>query len=1630
MIRNKTITRRRSMIQRPALLGLAFALTTTLSAQLVVAPQTNLQQLATTITGPGVTISNPVINCHAQGYGTFTYSGNTLGLDAGVLLTSGKIADAVGPNNVENKSFEQGTGGNSLLNVVTGRSTRDACLFEFDIIPSGDSLRFNFVLGSEEYNEWVGSQYNDVFGFFISGPGITGDAGIGNDHNIALVPGTNQAVTINNVNNGSNSAHYYDNAGGQHIQYDGLTRGLYAESAVHPCQTYHLKLVVADASDRKFDSGVFIERIRSNQVVMTSHTVNGTADMVEGCNPGWVEFTRPVAQPTPLNLTYFLHGTATNGTDYTAVGNVNPAVAKTITIPANETTARVNVNPIADGIAEGTEHLLFILGNPLCPAQNLDSLAFEINDTLVATLSPATAYICRGDSIQLHVNGGANYAWNPSATLSSATSAHPWAKPLTTTTYTVVVTDGTCTRTMSRQVRVSNVQLTATNTRPLCHGASNGALNLTVSGGAAPYTFNWTGPNGFTATTEDLINIGAGTYTVVVTDGIGCTRTQSYNVGSPAELTGTLTPSIQPFGENIACNGGSTGTLSLALTGGTAPYSINWTGPNGFTSTNQNLSGLRAGMFNVSVSDANGCTFTSGFNMTEPTVIAPVINGVSHVGCFGVNTGEATVEVGGGLLPYSYNWNSSPAQNTATATGLAPGNYMVTVTDGYGCAKSVSTTITGPSTALSTSAGSTTHVSCFGGSNGAATVGASGGTAPYAFAWNTTPVQHTATATDLTAGTWTCTVTDANGCTATRNVTITQPAAALAAGIGAQTNVNCFGGNTGNATISVTGGTAPYGYAWNTTPAQNSATANNLAAGTWTCTITDAKGCTTTQSVTITQPAAPLATSTDAQTNVNCFGGNTGNATIGVTGGTAPYTYAWNTTPAQNSATANNLISGTWTCTVTDANGCTTTRNITITQPAAALATSIGTQTNVSCLGGNSGAATVNVTGGTAPYTYNWNTTPAQNSATASGLTAGTWACTVTDANGCSTTRNVIITQPAAALAGSLGARTNVSCFGGSTGSATVSASGGTAPYTYSWNTTPAQNTATATGLTAGTWTCTITDAKGCTTTQNATITQPAAALAASLTSQSDAGCFGVNTGSATVAAEGGTAPYTYNWNTTPAQSGATANNLPAGTWTATITDAKGCTITQSVTITQPTGSLSTSIGAQTNVGCFGGNTGSATITASGGTAPYTYGWNTTPAQNTATATGLAAGTWTCTVTDANGCSTVRSVTITQSAAALSTAIDAQTSVHCFGGNTGSATISASGGTAPYTYAWNTTPVRSTATANGLTAGIWTCTVTDANGCTTARNVTITQPAAALAGSLSAQTNVHCFGGNTGAATITANGGTAPYSYAWNTTPAQSASTATGLAAGTWTCTITDARGCTTTQSVTITQPAAALAASISAQTNVSCFGGNTGSATINAAGGTAPYTYSWNTTPVQSSATANTLAAGTWTCTVTDANGCTTTRSVTITQPTAALAASLSAQTDVNCFGATTGNATASATGGTAPYSYAWNTTPAQGTATANNLAAGTWTCTITDAKGCTTTQSVTIAQPGAALSANIAAQTNVNCFGGNTGSATITATGGTMPYSYNWNTTPAQSGATANNLRAGTWTCTITDA
>ena len=1212
------------------------------------------------------------------------------------------------------------------------------------------------------------------------------------------------------------------------------------------------------------------------------------------------------------------------------------------------------------------------------------------------------------------------YLWTPFFGLDDPTLPNPVATTNAIRTYTLNVTDviSGCAPVIISVVVTVNPLPTAYNVTGAdyyCFGTPG--ITLTLSGSQIGVNYQLYKNAAIFGAVKPGTGVGlnwpglfTGTYTVKAANPVSlCVNDMN---GSVTVTENPLISIVSVIGADPSCSATSDGAIQINASGGTGALSYSINGGTSFQSS-PIFSNLPGDTYNIVVKDIQGCTATGVKILTQPSAVLGSISSQTNVSCYGGSDGSVTILASGGTGPYTYNIDGGGFSGSDLFTGLTAGPHTVMVRDNNLCFVFVNATITQP-TALTVT---TTHVNvlCFGNSTGTATATPAGGTGPYTYSWSTLPVQTNALATGLTAGNYTVTVTDNKGCTATSGVTIIQPSAALTLTT-TQVNVLCFGNSTGSAIVIPSGGTAPYTYSWNTLPVQTTATATGLVAGPYIVTVTDINGCTATASVTITQPAAAL-TATTTQVNVLCFGNSTGSATAIPAGGTMPYTYSWNTVPGQTAATAINLAAGPYTVTVKDANNCTTTANVIITQPAAAL-TVTTSQVNVLCFGNSTGSATATPAGGTAPYTYSWNTIPVQTTATATGLIAGSYTVTVTDNKGCTANANVTITQPTLLTVST--SQVNVLCNGNSTGTATATPAGGKAPYTYSWNTIPVQTTATATGLAAGAYMVTVTDNNGCTVTANVTITQPTVLTVS--TTQVNVLCFGNATGSTTAAPGGGTTPYTYSWNTIPVQTTATAINITAGSYTVTVRDANNCTTTANVIITQPAAALTLTT-THTNVLCNGNSTGSATVTPAGGTVPYTYSWNTVPVQTTATATGLPAGSYTVTVTDNNGCIATVNVTITQPA--VLTVNISQTNVNCFGNSTGTATATPAGGVAPFSYSWNTIPVQTTATATGLIAGSYTVTVTDDNGCISTANVTITQPAAPLTVTTT-QVDVLCFGNSTGSATATPAGGTVPYTYSWNTVPVQSTATAINISAGGYTVTITDSKGCTATANVNISQPAAPLTLTTS-QTNVNCFGNSTGTATVIPAGGTAPYTYSWNTIPVQTTATANNLTAGSYTVTVKDANNCTTTANVIITQPAAALTIT-TIQVNVLCFGNSTGTATATPAGGTAPYTYSWSTLPVQTNALATGLTAGNYTVTVTDNKGCTATANVTIVQPSAALTLTTT-QVNVLCFGNSTGSATVIPAGGTMPYSYSWNTFPIQITPTATGLSASSYTVTVTD-
>jgi len=671
---------------------------------------------------------------------------------------------------------------------------------------------------------------------------------------------------------------------------------------------------------------------------------------------------------------------------------------------------------------------------------------------------------------------------------------------------------------------------------------------------------------------------------------------------------------------NVSCSGQSDASATVTVTGGTGAYTYAWSPSGGTAAT---ATGLSVGNYSVLITDAVGCSLNKNFTINQPSILAAT---TSQINATCVVGGQASVTPSGGTTPYTYLWSNG--ETTQTVTNLAAGNYSTTITDANGCAITKNFTITTINTLVATV--SQTDVLCNGSNTGTATVVPSGAPGPFTYVWAPTG-GNAATATGLTAGNYSVTITSANGCSIVKNFTITEPTAIVVTP--SQTNISCNGGANGSASVVVTGGTGAYTYVW-APSGGTAATASGLTAGTYTVTISDANLCQTTQSFTLTEPAALVAT--PSQTNVSCNGGSNGSATVSVTGGTGAYTYIWSPTGG-TAATATGLAAGTYTVTVTDANSCTRTETITISQPDQLIA-SIGNQTAVSCKGENNGSATINVTGGTGTYNYVWSPSGG-TAATATELSPGNYNVTVTDANGCTTSQNFVIAEPAQLVA-SVGNQNNVSCFNGTNGSASVVVIGGTGAYTYAW--APSGGTAAiASGLTAGTYTVTISDANLCQTTQSFTLTEPAALVATP--SQTNVSCNGGSNGSATVSVTGGTGAYTYIWSPTGGTA-ATASGLAAGTYTVTVQDANTCQTTATVTITEPAILAATT--SQVNVSCSGQSDASATVTVTGGTGAYTYAWS--PSGGTAaTATGLSAGNYSVLITDANSCTLTQNVTIT-----------------------------------------------------------------------------------------------------------------------------------------------------------------------------------------------------------------------------------------------------------------------------------------------------------------------------------------------------------------------------------------------
>jgi gliding motility-associated-like protein len=662
--------------------------------QLQINTNTTASALAQKLVGDGVVISNATLTTNSFSTAFFNNRGNTnIAIDSGIVLTNGRakslFPSTIGLNgdgfrvaSIVRADANLGLPGDiDLANELRIPITQlnDAIALEFDFIPLGDSIKFNYIMSSEEYTTGTVCVFNDAFAFFISGPGIIGNK------NIALIPGTNTPVTIRNVNNITTAAcvnnpqYYIDNTSNVYFTHEGHTTLFTASSQVQPCQTYHLKLVVADQGDHSWDTGVFLEAgsLRSDPVKFDGHTPINEINLpylAEGCVSGAIHVIRNQKKPFAQTLNLSYAGTATNGLDVTLL-------PPTITIPANDSVAILPINAIADLVPEGIETLKIYIGNS-CASIFSDSIVIELRDIDMLTINPAdSVLICRNNPVQLDaVTGYLNYTWSNGTTLSNSQIYNPVATPVTAlTNYICTATIGNCIARDSVLIKWKTISVAGKTDVP-CFNGSNGTISLTGTGWTDPvYAIN----NGTYQAGNSFSNLPVGTYWLKMKDASGCVDS------IPVTLIQSFPDlAVSALVSQASCSGLPDGTVQMAATGGNSPYQYSSDGTN-FQPGNSFQ--LNVGSYNATVKDNNGC-------LASRSVFVPLRNLVT------VDAGEDAVICEGGshTIPAVSNGTSfqwTPASTLGNASLLSPTasptvttKYFVTATTGI-CTRTDSVTI-------------------------------------------------------------------------------------------------------------------------------------------------------------------------------------------------------------------------------------------------------------------------------------------------------------------------------------------------------------------------------------------------------------------------------------------------------------------------------------------------------------------------------------------------------------------------------------------------------------------------------------------------------------------------------------------------------------------------------------------------------------------------------------------------------------------------------------------------------------------------------------------------------------------------------------------------------------------------
>ncbi|MGQ9846883.1 MAG: T9SS type B sorting domain-containing protein [Bacteroidales bacterium] len=1152
---------------------------------------------------------------------------------------------------------------------------------------------------------------------------------------------------------------------------------------------------------------------------------------------------------------------------------------------------------------------------------------------------------------------------------------------------------------------------------------------------------------------------------------VGYFYSGTLNIGNKTLTNGTTSSTdmfIAKYGKiNIAfvttnnlCYGDTSGSIDITVSGdGTAPYSYNWVGPNGFTSTNEDLTNLSAGWYKVTVTDANNAQKVDSVYISEGTAIALTFN-VFGTSCFGSNDGAINLTVTGGASPYSYNW--STGSTSEDINGLATGWYIVTVTDANGCKAIDSTFVPAAQPIVVTEVISSP--SCTPGGDGSIDLSINGGTPPYTFLWSNGDT--TEDIDSLTVNTYSVTITDANNCTVAKSYVVSNPLAPSISYI--ITPPSCLPGNDGEIDLIISGGTIPFTYIW--LDGNNNEDRSGLSPGTYSVTVIDNNNCSSVKNNIVMPISNPPSLSVITQ-KVSCNPGNDGSIDLIVYNGTPPFSYNWSNTDTTEDISG--LSAGTYTVTVSDAKNCTSvlstflsndtpTVNITyngnttfcqgdslmlyatngnqytfdwyksglslgVNVPVIAASESGNYNvvvTNASGCKGYSDTITITVNPkpnitinassnficegtpvlltATGASTYVWSNGSTTNPQTLTPAATSVYSVTGTDANGCSNVAHktiIVNTYPVVT-----GVVTDETCSAG-TGAIDITVTGGQAPYTFSWS-----NSLTSediTNVNAGTYTVSVTSAANCTTTYSATV-NPYTAMSANINTHTLVlFCSSVANGEAHVIAINGKQPYTYQWS-----NGVTTsynNQIGIGTTYVTVSDQCNTTIVDSIVATSLP-PLQANIISSTPASCSTSANATAEVSASLGIPPYTYTWSNSTS-NSNIATDLPVGWQYVTVSD-YCTSIVDSVQIT-SLPPMQANISFSAPVSCSGLNDGLAVVSITDGVAPFTFLWSNG--ETTQTATQLPQGLNSVTVTDACGWVILSvNTGVHNP---MTIDITSSSPASCANVSNGSATVNVYDGVGPFEYLWSS--GDTLATATHLSSGWNYVTVTDA--CITlvdSVNISVIDP---VQATITFSVDASCAQSSDGKAIVSVQNGVAPFSYQWSNS-ASTSNVASDLTPGWHYVTVTDQ--CTfSVDSVEIGYKTP-LQAIITYNQLIDCASDSTGMVIVTPIYGVQPYSYHWS----YGNDTDSilqNLPIGNYFVTVSDFCGSVVVPFNVTHKAG--LTFNYQKE-DVLCFGNNNGSIVLIPQNGVAPYTYKWENSN-ETDSIRTNLSAGTYKFTITD-